>query len=464
MRKIAVLLLTAALLSLCACQPTPEESVVVSKQESLADVAEETEENQLADIPSSIQEDRIDLTDRLTVVMDAQITVPQEGKLSVARLTRLGVDQEMGERWLNALADGRTIYYERTLADLSVQELTEAIDVISSTGEYPVHLYHMDGLDVSGKDAAISCLQGYLENAPAEPNYRYFTSGDPVLNRTLEFDGAPDFAVCLANIADGQRALLYSCYNSQAPDGVVIGLDQQEAFGVTISVDEATAQAEALLEQMGLDDFTLDAAGWIPYLDLYDDAYTSYQELPKCYALYFTKQIGGMNETYVGPTYVRVANREESYNDVWEPEIVVVTVADEGILSVEITEYPSQVEILSENVEILPFDDILERFYEQIKVSGCWVDESREDSIEKRTVYIDEIVLGGMRTIEKDASTYLYVPVWSFFGQVVTQYKEGEEDPNQVNENNEYTHVDYRQCVLTISAIDGRVIDRALGY
>lgn len=30
MKKIAVLLLTAALLSLCACQPTPEESVVWS--------------------------------------------------------------------------------------------------------------------------------------------------------------------------------------------------------------------------------------------------------------------------------------------------------------------------------------------------------------------------------------------------------------------------------------------------
>lgn len=210
---------------------------VVSKQESLADVAEETEENLLADIPSGIQEDRIDLTDRLTVEMDAQITVPQEGKLCVARLTRLGCRPGDGGTVAERSCGWTGNPLERTLADPSVQELTEAIDVISSTGEYPVRLYHMDGLDVSGKDAAISCLQGYLENAPAEPNYRYFTSGDPELNRTLEFDGAPDFAVCLASVADGQRALLYSCYNSQAPDGVVIGLDQQEAFGVTISVD-----------------------------------------------------------------------------------------------------------------------------------------------------------------------------------------------------------------------------------
>ena len=211
---------------------------------------------------------------------------------------------------------------------------------------------------------------------------------------------------------------------------------------------------------MGFDGFEVDAVGLIPYPDKDEkwlEGGSSYNEQPKCYVYYFTRQIGGMSETYANMQFYGGS----PYNAVWHPEYIEVTVADCGIVSVMKCCSPAETEIIEENAKIIGFDEVMERFYESIEQNACF---SENPDVIGRSISIGEIRLGGMRIIEKDTQNYLFVPVWSFFGTVTETYAEGCGDPGQMNEKNQIIERDFRQCILTINAIDGSVIDRNQGY
>jgi hypothetical protein len=192
--------------------------------------------------------------------------------------------------------------------------------------------------------------------------------------------------------------------------------------------------------------------------------FNSYDDLPKCYVFYFTKTIGGMNETYVNPQFRNLAN-EQIYGSVWMPECVTVVVSDNGVQSVVYSSNPSNAEIVENSAKIISFEEVIDRFSKQVELSGVWGMFQYDEDIVERRINIDKIELGGMRIISKDnTDEYLYIPVWSFFGSVTEKWAEGTGDTNQLNENNEFTNDDLAQCILTINAIDGSVINRSLGY
>ena len=81
-------------------------------------------------------------------------------------------------------------------------------------------------------------------------------------------------------------------------------------------------------------------------------------------------------------------------------------------------------------------------------------------------VYIDKITLGLMRV--QSGMDYLLIPVWDFYGHREVLTPEGEDIYRLLYENsNESQMGPYavsEQCLLTINAIDGSVIDLEQGY
>ncbi len=133
---------------------------------------------------------------------------------------------------------------------------------------------------------------------------------------------------------------------------------------------------------------------------------------------------------------------------------------DTGILSVYYTGPTADVEIVNDNIQIMPFEDILQRFKDQILISY-----PKDVNVVNTTVNIDRIVFGGTKTINKSKSgDYLLVPTWDFYGSVTYKYKEGTGDLNQQDENNEFTWQDYGFSIMTINAADGSIINRSVGY
>ena len=75
-----------------------------------------------------------------------------------------------------------------------------------------------------------------------------------------------------------------------------------------------------------------------------------------------------------------------------------------------------------------------------------------------KTINIDRIELGLMRiTDPATRSAGLVIPVWDFFGNVTTAFKNGEKSYSELDD-------DPLNSVLTINAIDGTLVDRSIGY
>lgn len=460
-KYMAMILIAAVLCSLMAgCQPTPKTKIIPQKEELNIESAETEEtKNDLAEIPRHIEEPMRELNGVLSVEVNAEVTPPESGKTPVAVLREGSADTERKISMVKYLAQGEKPSYYRMIEEYSKGELEEL--VIRWKGGFNSDLYAADPQRYleENKDF-IAYLESLCATAGEEPTIEYFDETAPQFDRSIEWDGGKKQKAQMS-FSGSDNFMYYNC-DQLYPQGNVLELSNDTNGGVTIPEAEARAQAEEFAKGMGFEDFAVDAAGLISYPDKdekWNEGGSKFSEMPKCYVYYFTRQIGGMTETYVNPYYANGAS--ERYGDVWEPEILEVTVADCGIVSAIKTSSTATVEVLEENAKILRFGEIMERFYESIEQNACF---SEKPDVIGRSISIGEIRLGGMRIIEKDTQNYLFVPVWSFFGTVTETYAEGCGDPGQMNEKNQITERDFRQCILTINAIDGSIIDRNQGY
>ena len=126
-------------------------------------------------------------------------------------------------------------------------------------------------------------------------------------------------------------------------------------------------------------------------------------------------------------------------------------------------------EELNENVSMLPFEDMMEIFAQQFENNYAHVSEYGAEYITKREYTIDRIALNYMTVARRNSDEYLVVPVWDFFSSAVYTYSDDymtEVYDHYILDENNQRIVDYGDnfSFLTINAIDGTVIDRALGY
>lgn len=136
---------------------------------------------------------------------------------------------------------------------------------------------------------------------------------------------------------------------------------------------------------------------------------------------------------------------EDAGKQVWPGEVVEFKINDSGIVAfgyyapVEITE------TVVEGAAMKPFSEIRDTFESMV----CVVNAAEDLST---AVTVDRVCLSYSRISEQDAfDTGLIVPVWSFEGQVKMTV-----EGTLIRE--------WKGTVLAINAIDGSVIDSALGY
>lgn len=212
-----------------------------------------------------------------------------------------------------------------------------------------------------------------------------------------------------------------------------------------IPLEQAQKQAEELVQKLGLGDFTMAAAGAAlegSYPTGNDEP--QFDDMPKTYAFNFA--LGGT----MPMNYVSNQLNEVEYTSAWDYQTLTVFVDDAGIGRV-IFRSPFKVdEVVSENVELLPFDEIEKKIEDNIKTHY----EPSAPEVLKVEMNIDSVNLGlGRIAQNEDFSQCLLVPVWDVYGTVTTTY---------VDDLGTDFEVGY--SYLTINAMDGSVINRAAGY
>ena len=172
-----------------------------------------------------------------------------------------------------------------------------------------------------------------------------------------------------------------------------------------------------------------------------DDFQSDYVQDHQGWAFFYTRDL---------PLPVTYESSEptQDYNvEVWR-EVITLVVDDDGIQAMQYNQPIEITQVLDDDCELLAFDQIMDIARTILPLRYAYEEGSFEDIRAK----IDRITLGYMVTFSRSGTASCeLIPVWDFFGRV------------DFNGNDFFWDKPF-QALLTISAIDGTIIDRSYGY
>ena len=213
------------------------------------------------------------------------------------------------------------------------------------------------------------------------------------------------------------------------------------------SLEDATAFAQKLLQDIGLREFTCVGARIAP---LIPNRHNIERNCRCVYEVLFTRQINGVNITYTDVDSSNSAFGTNSYAPSWGYEKIQMFVDDAGVFGLLFNE---QYEILDTTVpsaKLISLEDAIKSFVNMIELKFARTESS---TIKKdATIQVTEIRLGLTRVQEKgDLEQGYLVPSWTFFG-VYDMDARGAQG------------YDGTDPLLTVNALDGTIIDLNVGY
>lgn len=502
-------MLLAAALS--ACQKSPDSSIVKNKDlDKMIDEAKGGSGN-VGDLAGNYDTYQTEIKDdslHVTVNVDAKVDIPQTDKMSVIRASQKKIDQELVDKVRKALMQEEKLY------DGSVLNVQTRSDIES---EIQAWKREMAGLEASEKELKkeyqenIDALQKQYEKAPVERDFEQipsdgklrsikelyekdkgnsFYSWEYSLNqkgdvyyavnngkssgdyRALYAQNSEEYGNCIrysrdkqdyVNIAmvpvGGDSCTLgyWEAGKEVKEDDLLIktgldNLEEQTNMTATISQEEAQEKAEKLLKDLELSDFQYYEGGLFCEIPNRKDPGANEKiGYRKVYRLNYLRNIDGVFVNNEGESKMTDEWQGDNYvKKEWSGEHITILVNDDGIIGFYYEAPIQTTDVVVEKASMKSFDEIKNIFEHMVVVTNARSKgNEEEDAI---TIDVDRVILRYTRISEADSyDTGLLVPVWDFMGKVTDVY--GEKGYKRASE-----------CVLTINAIDGTVIDRRLGY
>ena len=441
--------LICALMVLCAaCQPTPEQGVIVGKgEQSAAPTAlPSIEASQEPQGEERWEENFAATTGKFQIIVDAPVYYQGMTTGREYTVTQPGFSKEQIDGVFDVLVGDRAIYSDEKGIETK-EALEEDIIYKKSLLSTATHEREREMLEES-----IQFYEKLYQKAPTTEEIRkgalsrdvlYQKNGRVVLieNGTARFDTffvrEHDEGTDIQYGSNGDN-IMYSNEHEQ----------EQPARGMEMSREEAIQLGLETLEQMGLTDYYVAECN---VADEYNTSTYVQPESPKqCYVLRIYSKIGGIPINGVMHSNGLTESEEGLVRRVSRTERIIMNITDDGV---EHFFWGDPFAIQGEPKELgtlMPFEQIKERFRifmmaANTDIIDAWVEE----------VHIDEIRLGWMLAAKKDSSTELRViPVWDFFGYNVVK------DPS--GRGRREGGAGYSQ--LTINAVDGSIVNRVVGY
>jgi|GEM_PF-2997110 len=487
--KSFALVLTAVLLIGCfttACKPTPKSDTVIGKgQEYLKEYENKKEvKNDLNSIPEK-WEASFDIA-KGTVDIDAQIVLPDAENFPIIKVKPDEIMNEDVERFTQYFMKGKTLYEANPDEIKTKEEIQREILEIQRSINDPNsdfnELRESNGEEsyqaaLAEKQGNIDRLKEEYKTAPEVVNLKesnghfkdksevkQYTEADYWISEDGQTKHSPpqayndDRRVTIQADLGGETPAFLSAYKYESlrfsyirfenfsefspKDGIVEG--KNKSAKLSLSYEQAESMANDAMQKLGFDEFMLDTGGiqtWI----------YPYRPEKEFYAFYYTRCANGVPVTYTNNAFFETGTQTLEHFEFWEPEYIKICIGDSGFVEFS-WESPTQViETVTDNAQLLPFDEIQRIFERQIKITGAW---NNSPGLLNRNLKISTVKLGMCRIALKDnPNEYIVVPVWDFFGESHEKY------PDE-----EFTEDIYRHSYLTINAIDGSIIDRSIGY
>ena len=393
---------------------------------------------------------------RLTIHADAKIVAEQGTVLPTATVEPRTFTQEDVDNLLRVFLKGEPLYaFTQTK-----QELKEWIDHINSPEWEP------DPDAPEPKEEKRQRLNAeyeqWVKTAPEEKPiiHGFYDSDDPKqISGSGTVDGI-EYDISIFNQFGGDWTAAYIERKDYK-----YGSDIED-WG-SISEEEAIAQGDALMQELGLDHMVL------------DDIQPSHRN-DNTWQLYYTPTVNGIpissirqdnydqeyGRSYQYETY---SCSEEVNPDTvsWNMEAIWITVGKDGILSFTWNAPATNAKVQTENSNLLPFEEIAAIADTMLPVVIIGPSEARSlveiDAINgfetRMDVEITKVFLTLMRVRDKGSLQGTVVPVWDFWG--TSDWYDAAPNAYGYNQKGERYSV---EPLMTLNAIDGTVVSRLFGY
>ncbi|MCL1917306.1 MAG: DUF6034 family protein [Peptococcaceae bacterium] len=497
-----------------SCRETPSTSLLTGRGDPALEAAIERASN-----PTPVPYEAPDhLTESLGthinthIIVDADISVPNASQFPVIITTDDEISQETSDKIMAALLEGTTLHEvpstsstKEEIHQMIISSQLEFFAIAKATMPKEMTLAeyyeknHLPFIKASEKSyiSAPETLDS-AELIPAEtqfhPPSRHEQNTWPVPEKSF---GKPaeqtDLVITgVAALPDGWEANLicnqrgYVSFRPRVPMSIMN--ITRGGYGLPIigggnTQQQAEDKAFEIIRKSGLDHLQLTgqeegniviteerkATGRRPY-----------------FMFYFKNASDGIAENFATPytppfpLFHHTLNPEvcEYYS-----ETAIVTVSDNKVVDFVWWRPVKKLEAKSHNVDLLPFEDVLDIFRNQIPViydNVYTLRQSQNPSNLRQRLHlvIHQIKLGMMQVPRYGhEGEYLIIPVWDFYGYDLRDYggsdnmeTNNSHDPDDLSldsvhylllesqENSRY------MSYLTINAIDGSIINRELGY
>lgn len=455
-RQIKILPCLLALTMLCGCgsnQVTTESTTI--NQSML--IEKSSQEQESYSFPEKFTGDWTTQEGKITIHADAKVVAEQGIVLPTATVTPREFTQEDVDNLLRVFLKGAPLYSHIQ----TKQELQDSLDYINSP-EWQSDPDKPDSPEQLEKrrEELNAWYTAEIAKAPDEkPIIHGFDDSDNP-NRISGFatvDGY-EYDVDITNAYEGFRTQVH-----------IVRKDYKYREGTegwgNISKDEAVAQANALIQELGFDNMVLDDArprwGNDGTWHLYYTPTVNDVRIPSI----CEERVESEYESYQYWTY---NCSEETNPDTvsWVMENIQMIVGEDGILSFYWAS-PSTESIVKESqTTLMSFDEIASIANTMLPVvivgpkEASLVEVDRINGFDTHMdVEITKVSLSLMRIRDKGSLQGTIVPVWDFWG-TWEWYEPGDDASGNMQKGAVYT----TQPMLTLNAIDGSVVDRQLGY
>jgi len=227
---------------------------------------------------------------------------------------------------------------------------------------------------------------------------------------------------------------------------------------IAITENAAKQKAEALISSLGIKGLKCYTAEKVyGGSDEKTTDLSAFINPRKCvWYLRYERNVNGIPTTYTPYDCIKVDQDNQSAP--WSYEDMTFAIDDTGIVGFSWKSPYKVTDTVTENSNLLPFDQSMNVFNNMALVVNAWdgiaADNPRVTGVE---INVNHIKLGLSRITEQDKrDTGLLVPVWDFFGSLTYINKVNGETKNQL--------LDEDIPILTVNAIDGSIINRSVGY
>ncbi len=498
-RLLTVVISLILVLSIAACEPTPQKAVVAQKnQETMlgqaeketADAAESEKPTASAGslsaqygIPGTYAYETQGADGRLTIHVDAQVVVPDVSAMSIYRVRKAAFSQQTVDAFFDALCgDAQMVINsgQRTkeqLEDQIINVKKRMADVKDNPDELKI-----------AKDALAS-LERLLETAPetveeqrADGTLQQMSETIPKLDLAVEGGGSEPVK------SEPPETVYYTGLDAYEPDengtdgrGRTFNVQNRESSSVIFYTDFrnsagginfGSSPSLPILKDADVDEDMTTTVGMKPsdagkmvqeLLDktnsgmvvdsvyLQDDEQKgNYDGIVRdaeryAYKIYCVRAVDGIPcSNVIGGSKPVTGDMTAPF---WLYEELVFLVNSEGIVSMEWLEPIKVTETVNEDAQLKPFSQIKEIFETMMRIQY----EPQAEYVELN-FEINRVTLSLHRIVEQnDNDTGLLVPAWNFYGKLTNKTSDGQFE-------------ELGGSFMTINAVDGSVIDTQKGY